>query len=452
MCFALEILPMTITQQNSNACSIQPAIIKPDIGKQYKEIVNDRFSDELERHQKRYQLSPHNQIFKQTRQNKILTEIRRLFGQLGRQPRISEIKKAARCTHGTGSTALAVFKQELEAKENLQSILIYVKDREHKVRSSITIGLQELIDDSTYALFDKHNNKDIYLITLACPGNAEEPYLAMSINSESIISSVIDDIGLLLPEDFELDYIYAWEVQDRGSPHVHILLNLPNGHTVTQDKLTNIWLTALDEVGKEYNINMYSNRSIPDYCLDSPNVFAHTAHIEPFYLRQNNYPCSYLAKQKSKTPRVLSIAGNRAIGFQKWGGISTSLKSYAEGLRLIEKIPVDTRDDAFDAIEAAKSLVESVVSADWEDHVSPYTGKLGYKTRIDPTDFKRVRNRLEQQAIALYSRHGGPYAQEAINSVVFELHPSGHCVLRHSFSRANYQIQQQQYKNSRRRR
>jgi hypothetical protein len=408
-------------------------------------------------YQSRCQLSASNQKKHLTRQNEILTAIRAFYESSGQKSNIKQTIEAAHCDYSTAKAALAAFDKEFQAKENLESLLIYVNHTNNKRLSAvITYRLQQLLDDAAYILFDTHHNQNIYLLTFDCPGNAEKPYSAIAVNSEYIANTLIDNICLLLPEDFQPDYIYAWEVQDRGSAHIHILLNLPNGHSVSQDKLTNIWLSVLDEVGDYYNINMYSNYDQPDYSPNSSHVIAHAANITPFNLQQNNnHQWSYLAKKKSKTPRTLMIAGNRAVAFQRWGGVSDSLKLQAQTLPLIEKIPVDPKEQVFDEIEIAKTLVESVVSVEWKEHFSYYDGQkhqLGYKTRLHPKDFKKVKQLLEQHAIALHNKQKGPFAPRAINFVVLELHPSGRCFLKHGFSRTNFKLQQLENKAEKHRR
>ncbi len=115
---------------------------------------------------------------------------------------------------------------------------------------------------------------------------------------------------------------------------------------------------------------MYSNHDIEDYSPTNPHVIAHTAHIEPYYLQQDStFSWSYLAK-KSNPPRILAMAGNRAITFERWGSISDSLKPYIQASSLFEKLPVSSKDEVFD---------EAVIQYDQYHKISggrPLRGRL----------------------------------------------------------------------------
>jgi hypothetical protein len=170
----------------------------------------------------------------------------------------------------------------------------------------------------------------------------------------------------------------------------------------------------------------------------------------PVNIIDTDHEWTYLAKKKSKDPRVLTIANNRAVAIEKWGGVSASLKPFTQALPLLEKIPVVTGDEVDEIIDQTKSLIESVVpDVNWLDHSSQYNGKknhLGYKARLSPKDFKQVKELLDQHAIGLHNRPGTPLAIHTTHFVVFKLLPSGKCVLRHGYSRANLNKQQQQWK------
>ncbi len=394
------------------------------------------------------QFLSYTQIKHETRQNEILTAIRAFYERSGQIPNIKQTIEAAHCDYSTAKPALATFEQELQAELNKKDLLIYVNSV--KVSSkTITTCLQQSLDNAAYAL-NQLCPKSSYLLTFVCPGNSELAYAAIARNSQSIANAILEKLSNMLPPDFMLYYLYAWENQtDRLAPHLHVLLNLPDGNAVIQQQLTSFWYDVLDdEIARKYNIDAFANDSeMPSYAQDNPHLLAHAVHIEPFYLQLNkDFESTYLAKKKSKEPRILAIAKSRAVAFDKWGGVSASLKPLAQALPLKEKIPAITRDEVDEIIDQTKSLMESVVpGVNWLDHSCQYNGKknhLGYKARFNPKDFKQVKELLDQHAISLHNRPHAQPAHNAIHFVAFELRPSGHCYLKYSFSKTNYKNQQ----------
>jgi hypothetical protein len=122
------------------------------------------------------------------------------------------------------------------------------------VSNSITTHLQYSLDNAAYALHQLCPN-NTYLLTFVCPGNSELVYAAIARNSQSIANAILEKLSHMLPSDFILYHLYAWENQtDRLAPHLHVLLNLPDGNAVTQQQLTSFWYNVLnDEIASKYN-------------------------------------------------------------------------------------------------------------------------------------------------------------------------------------------------------
>ena len=445
---------MTYINQVGTIEQLFPTVAAPAINQQEKDFLDTNSPNAAEWYQNWCQPPSYTQKKHETRQSQILTTIRALYAQSGKKPSNKQLRKIAHCDYSTAKPALEAFDEELQARENWETLLIYVNSAK-KISYSIGYTSQQSIDNATYALFDLYPN-NVYLLTFVCPGNAEEPYLAIARNSQLVVSNLMTNLQLLLPNDIQLHYLYAWEVQDREAPHLHVLLNLPNDETLTEGQLASIWLSVLNELGDYYHINMFSNYDKPDYSPNDPHILAHTANLKKFHLSQNpNYQHTYLGKKVSKTPRPLTIANNKPVAFVRWGGVSDSLKPHVQALSLKERIPVDCKDQVFEDIETAKALIESVASVNWKDHFSYYDGQkhnLGYKARLQPKEFKQVKELLEQHAIALQSKRGRPFAPRPIYFVVLELHPNGKCFLKQGFSKSNYKLDQLEYKARKRKR
>lgn len=394
--------------------------------------TNARNSDDW--HHGRYEMLTYDQLLHQTRQQLILTVIRALYQQSGVRPTIKRIKENISCHPDTAKAALAMFDAELQAQQTKQDLLIYVNEYSQKHHLPINPDLQTTLDNATYALQARHP-KQTYLLTLVTPGTSEEAYLAVAINSQSIAEQVIASLVSLLPEGFHLDYLYAWEIQHRLAPHLHIFLNLPTAYSITRPDLKDIWISTINDIGRDYNINMFANDDGTEYSEDDPYQLGRVADIKPFtQFSSSCYEHTYLGKSNSKEPRELKLATYQPVAFAKWGDVSADLKSYADTLPFADKIPLNCINDADDLIDQTMALIDSITEVVWKEitrrsQSNGLTIRMGYKTMIFPSEFQKIKEQLSDHVIGLLNRKHVLPEDKADHFLSIKLQPTGKLTL-----------------------
>ncbi|MBU6454421.1 MAG: hypothetical protein KGS72_21815 [Cyanobacteria bacterium REEB67] len=222
-------------------------------------------------------------------------------------------------------------------------------DRPTKVKSlnkAFTLASRRLSDNAAFTLF-KHYPYDLYQIVLSCPSDSELAYLALSQRTD-----VVECLTRTIPALEKSLYAFWWELHDRLSLHVHILINIPG----VSDKLENIeraihmfWYDYLDQLDEETGCDPFFNADGSDCStsVDNAHVF-----ISQFRERQNqnDYPWAYFTTPKkhgkySRTSRCLSMLGNERVSPLKHSGVAPELLSLVEKTTYTLRLPLMDRNE-----------------------------------------------------------------------------------------------------------
>jgi hypothetical protein len=377
-----------------------------------------------------YEPSALNNCASNSRQSQIRRAIREFLDLNGHLPSGRYLRKIVRCHPDTAKAALDAVTAELEQEHERAALLYLFSSYDNSIGGPFSKSTQAGLDGSTCAL--AFCPGDSFLITAVCSSDAEWAYAALACNSNVVVKDFLQGISVALPKDFDFHWLFAWEVQERGALHCHILLNLPSGHSITESLLTRMWMDNLEKLSIRYGIRFLASRSTE-----------HMLRFEPYVLdTSGRFRNSYLGKQKSKTARRLALAGDKAVFPQKWGVVSRKLRRQTKELSIKMSIPTNSQREAFKIIE--RSVAASGFA--WQEHCSHFGGQnklLGFKRNFAPANYLVAKQFILDQIEHVKANSNTPALDAAIDFVVFELSPTGRCVIRHQFNRANFKRQEQ---------
>lgn len=168
-------------------------------------------------------------------------------------------------------------------------------------------------------------------VTLTVAGGTNEAFEALGIASGYIADRMNRWLRYKVAGGF---YVYCWELQQRGAPHMHYLFRLPSDVDIVAFKLAcnQEWRRILIDVSRESGVDVF-RRLDGETWRDDPNK----PRVNYVYVKRRyaNYISKYTSKTKSKGGVVSPFRPTT------WWGISASSRNAVAKERVEAILPIE---------------------------------------------------------------------------------------------------------------
>lgn len=210
-------------------------------------------------------------------------------------------------------------------------------DKHRKSRRGMRIGgrLRFLPSNTRFTLAGKNFVKDgahllehmseglTLFVTLTVPGGTEDAYKAVSVGSGYIVDRFNRWIRYKTDKGY---FLYVWEVQKRGAPHLHYMLRLPYGSngSAFKEEVRAEWRKILLDVSEQCGIDLFQRKAGGTWKDDATKP---VIDVRSVWGNCGSYLAKYLSKQQTKS------GGSQPWRPGRWWGVSSPLRELVKAYR-----------------------------------------------------------------------------------------------------------------------
>lgn len=225
-------------------------------------------------------------------------------------------------------------------RESRQGFKIGGRWRNLPLKTDFTPRARNFIRDAGY-IIETSSNVTPWFLTLTIPGEGKLINDVLSAGS----GYIIDRFNRWMRYRIESGYFaYVWEVQERGTPHVHYMFraNLGDSPGVFLAEVRAEWRKILLDVSADTGVDVFENADGYSWKDDPEKPLIDLRQIETSV-------AGYLAKYASKTQSKANAASGWHPG--RWWGVSYPLRREVLRRRLQVVLGLETLDDATRSIK-----------------------------------------------------------------------------------------------------
>lgn len=182
-------------------------------------------------------------------------------------------------------------------------------------------------------------------VTLTFPGGTRKGYACLGAGAGYCMDRLARWLRYRVVNGY---YVYVWELQERGAPHVHMLLRIPAGESIAifQCHLRAQWRKILDDISNQSGVDLFARTGGGTWRGSAKYPVIQVKRIESTYAA---YLSKYASKERTK--------GGISSPFRpaRWWGISKSLRKEVLKSRLDVYIPLARREVG---LELAAGLIQ----------------------------------------------------------------------------------------------
>lgn len=204
-------------------------------------------------------------------------------------------------------------------------------------------------------LIESQNRGQGWFWTATCPGSTKECYFVFSQRSGQIVNRLNRYLRERCVDGW---FVYVWEVQQRGAPHLHYMFR---GDSLDlfediRDGLQRQWRKILRDVSLETCVDLFARNDKRTW-INYPSK--PECHLKPLHSDHAHYIAKYISKSKSKSDAGSSWYPGR------WSGCAYPLLRAVRLARVDFKCHFDTGAAAATALSAIVAAIEPLCQSLW---------------------------------------------------------------------------------------
>lgn len=140
------------------------------------------------------------------------------------------------------------------------------------------------------------------------------------------------------------DYVYVWEMQERGAPHMHYMFRLPDGTKLADfsEAFQREWRKILLSISETSGVDLFRRDAHWTWKTDTDFP---RCDVRPVTHTFERYISKYISKSRSKGGIEHTVYPRR------WWGCSNGLRNLVKKFRSEHEVPVDNCNLGFAAIQ-----------------------------------------------------------------------------------------------------
>lgn len=229
--------------------------------------------------------------------------------------------------------------------------------RDLPMRTRFTRGAKNLVRDAAHLMEREKRGQGVFC-TLTVAGGTDESYRCLSAASGYIVDRFNRWIRYKVQDS---EFLYVWELQDRGAPHLHYMFRISGAITMgaLHDEIQSEWRKILLDVTSESGVDLFARRDGGTWLTDTDKPFVALRSING---NLRDYLSKYLSKSRSKSGSASVFRPGR------WAAISANLRRKVMANRLTIQVLLPTVEHArcalTELISYAKPLTVSLSIVD----------------------------------------------------------------------------------------
>ena len=285
----------------------------------------------------------------------------------------------------------------LSNSDNLQSEVLVIPSRRPRRRAkSITAEGRRRVKEGCAVLGNRYGKK-VAFVTLTLPGSTREALTTVATRCRYLQNRFMSAVRYLLDD---VDYVWVWELQDRGALHAHVAIGMDSKESFNKLKSEHkrLWRQALEGLSRETGVDLFAD--------NDGGTWRHThwaPKTEVAWVKKN--VGVYMSKYLSKGPTAGHVSDELLPA--SWWSMSRRLETEVARFRQLTQ-------GGFESAEAARQAYEEVellLAEDAEqvyDMENPYSKqKIGRVFYFDPDDvepmFEFASHELQRQVRRLHT-------------------------------------------------
>lgn len=230
----------------------------------------------------------------------------------------------------------------VKSRETQHELNILGRLKKKPLKTRFTPYLRNILKDAAHIIETDSEGQGVF-ITLTTPGGSDAALNAYSIASGAIVNRLNTWLNRQIQKG---EYVYVWELNGSGMPHLHYLLRLkPSTNRARfQSRLKREWRSILLDVSGSSGVDLFERKEGGTWRGDARYPRIQVKKIERTYVQ---YLAKYLSKTKSKGD------GQNTWHPGRWGAVSYRLRKEVLARRLSSVVRIDS---VTRAVQEIKSL------------------------------------------------------------------------------------------------
>ena len=204
-----------------------------------------------------------------------------------------------------------------------------------------TNSARNTLKDAAHIIETSSSGQGVF-VTLTLPGGTQAAFDVMSAASGHVVNRLNTWLNRWIESGL---YCYVWELQERGAPHLHYLMRLPE--SMKQARFLALikaeWRKILCEISDSSGVDLFERAN--------GGTWRHSLRYPKCQVKKVRYSyVHYLGKYLSKTK---SKSGSKTTWHPgRWSGVSYPVRRKINELRFERIIPIKSVESCIEEIKA----------------------------------------------------------------------------------------------------